>query len=66
MKQGYRGWAIALVLMVSIGGCNLTAPSPPSKLPQVREKPRVQQPTPTPGTREPIASATNNPNLLLG
>jgi DNA/RNA endonuclease G (NUC1) len=50
-----------------VSGCNLTSPSPPSRLPQVgREKPKVQQPTPTPGTREPIASAANNPNLLLG
>lgn len=67
MKQGYRGWAIALVLMGIVSGCNLIAPSPPSRLPQIgREKPRVQQPTPKPNTREPISSATNNPNLLLG
>ncbi|MEG3880254.1 DNA/RNA non-specific endonuclease [Microcoleus sp. herbarium7] len=66
MKQGYRGWAIALVLVVGIiSGCNLTAPSPPSRLPQVsREKPRLQQPKPS--TREPISSAINNRNLLLG
>ncbi len=65
MRQVYQR-AIALVLMVSIGGCNLTAPSPPSRLPQVdRSKPRVQQPT-TPGTREPVSSAANNRNLLLG
>lgn len=50
-----------------ISGCNLTSPSPPSRLPQVdREKPRLQKPTPKPGTKEPIASATNNANLLLG
>ena len=67
MRQIYRGWAIALVLMVGIvSGCNLTSPSPPSKLPQVRDKPRVQRPTPKPGTKEPVASAANNPNLLLG
>ncbi|MEG3899205.1 MULTISPECIES: DNA/RNA non-specific endonuclease [unclassified Microcoleus] len=66
MKQVYQGWAIALVLVGIVSGCNLTAPSPPSRLPQVREKPRVQQPTLKPGTREPIVSATNNPNLLLG
>lgn len=67
MKQGYRGWAIALLLVGMISGCNLTAPSPPSRLPQVdREKPILQKPTPTPGTREPVSSATNNPNLLLG
>ena len=61
-----QGWTIALVLVVGIlSGCNLTAPSPPSQLPQVgREAPKVQQPKP--GTREPIASATNNRNLLLG
>jgi len=49
-----------------VSGCNLTAPSPPFKLPQVRDKPKVQRPTPKPGTKEPVASATNNPNLLLG
>jgi endonuclease G len=60
-----QGWTIALVLVVGIlSGCNLTAPSPPSQLPQGREKLRVQQPKP--GNREPIASATNNRNLLLG
>ena len=65
MKQGYRGWAIALVLVGIISGCNLTAPSPPSRLPQVdREKPRLQQPKPS--TREPISSSVNNRNLLLG
>lgn len=66
MRQIYRGWATALLLVGIVSGCNLTSPSPPSQLPQVREKPRVQQPTPKPGTKEPIASATNNPNLLLG
>ncbi len=66
MRQGYQGCAIALalVLVEIVSGCNLTSPSPPSRLPQVREKPRVQQPKP--GNREPIASAINNPNLLLG
>jgi endonuclease G, mitochondrial len=63
MRQGYQGCAIALVLIGILSGCNLTAPSPPSRLPQLgREKPRVQQPTAQP----PIASATNNRNLLLG
>ena len=66
MRQIYRGWAIALVLMVGIfSGCNLTEPSPPSRLPQLdRQKPRVQQPKPS--TREPISSGVNNRNLLLG
>jgi endonuclease G len=64
MRQVYEGWTIALVLVGILSGCNLTAPSPPSRLPQVREKPRVQQPKP--GTREPISSGVNNRNLLLG
>lgn len=64
MRQVYRGWAIALILVGIVSGCNLTAP--PSRLPQAeREKPKVQRPT-QPGTKEPIASAANNPNLLLG
>jgi endonuclease G len=68
MRQGYQGWAIAKVFVVGIvSGCNLTSPSPPSRLPQVgREKSRVQPPTLKPGTREPVASAVNNRNLLLG
>jgi len=50
-----------------ISGCNLTVPSPPSRLPQIgREKPKVQRLTPKPSTREPISSAINNRNLLLG
>ena len=65
MRQGYQGWAIALMLVGILSACNLTAPSPPSRLPQIgREKPRVQQPKP--GTREPISSGVNNRNLLLG
>ena len=65
MRQGYRGWAFALVLVGILSGCNLIAPSPPSRLPQVdREKPRLQQPKPS--TREPISSSVNNRNLLLG
>jgi len=68
MRQGYQGWAIALVFVVGIvSGCNLTSPSPPSRLPQVgREKPRVQPPTLKPGTREPVSSSVNNRNLFLG
>ncbi|MBE9092450.1 DNA/RNA non-specific endonuclease [Tychonema sp. LEGE 07203] len=65
MRQGYRKWTIALVLLGILSACNLTEPSPPSRLPQLgREKPRVQQPKPS--TREPISSAINNRNLLLG
>ena len=64
MRQVYQGWTITLVLIGILSGCNLTEPSPPSRLPQVREKPRVQQPKP--GTREPISSGINNRNLLLG
>ncbi len=53
------------MLVGILSGCNLTAPSPPSRLPQIgREKPRVQPPKP--GTTEPISSAINNRNLLLG
>jgi endonuclease G len=55
------------MLVGIVSGCSLTAPSPPSRLPQVsREKPRVQPPTLKPGTRKPISSAINNRNLLLG
>nr|WP_246276820.1 DNA/RNA non-specific endonuclease [Microcoleus asticus] len=57
--------AIALILLGILSACDVTAPSPPSRLPQInREKPRVQQPKP--GTREPISSSVNNRNLLLG
>jgi endonuclease G len=65
MRQGYQGWTIALILVGILSACDLNAPSPPSRLPQIgREKPRVQQPKPA--TREPISSAINNRNLLLG
>ncbi|MEG4968667.1 DNA/RNA non-specific endonuclease [Microcoleus sp. B6-A1] len=65
MKNLWQRGAIALILLGIISGCNLTEPSPPSRLPQLgREKPRVQQPKPS--TREPISSAINNRNLLLG
>ncbi|MEG3833973.1 DNA/RNA non-specific endonuclease [Microcoleus sp. Pol10_D6] len=51
---------IALILLGILSGCNLTEPSPPSRLPQLdRQKPK-------PSTREPISSAINNRNLLLG
>jgi endonuclease G len=65
MRQGYQGWTITLILVGILSACDLNAPSPPSRLPQLdREKPRVQKPQPS--TREPISSATNNRNLLLG
>ncbi|MEG3973498.1 DNA/RNA non-specific endonuclease [Microcoleus sp. herbarium8] len=65
MKKLWQRGAIALILLGIVSACDLTAPSPPSRLPQLgREKPRVQQPKPS--TREPISSATNNRNLLLG
>jgi endonuclease G len=55
------------MLVGIVSGCNLIAPSPPSRLPQIgREKPRVQPPTLKPSTREPISSSVNNRNLLLG
>src|SRR4028119_237776 len=65
-KLWQRG-TIALMLVGIVSGCNLTSPSPPYRLPQIdREKPRVQLPTLKPGTREPVSSAINNRNLLLG
>jgi len=67
MRQVYPGGALALILVGILSGCNLTEPSPPSRLPQIgREKPKVQPPTLKPGTREPISSTVNNRNLLLG
>jgi hypothetical protein len=67
MGQGYQGWAIALMLVGILSACDLNAPSPPSRLPQIgREKPKVQPPTLKPGTREPVSSAINNRYLLLG
>jgi len=65
VRKLWQPGAIALMLVGIVSSCNLTAPSPPSQLPQVdREKPRVQQPKPS--TREPISSSVNNRNLLLG
>ncbi|HEY9891097.1 MAG TPA: hypothetical protein V6D37_04710 [Candidatus Sericytochromatia bacterium] len=56
MRKLWQQGTIALMLVGIVSGCNLTAPSPPSRVPQVdREKPRVQQPTLKPGTREPIS-----------
>ncbi|MEG4087968.1 DNA/RNA non-specific endonuclease [Microcoleus sp. Pol12B4] len=60
MKKIWQLGAIALILGM-MAGCNLTS-APPSSLPRVSPKPRVQKPT----TQPPIASATNNRNLLLG
>ena len=60
MKKIWQLGASALIVGM-MAGCNLTS-SPPSSLPRVSPKPRVQQPT----TQPPIASATNNRNLLLG
>ena len=65
MRKLWQRGTIALILVGILSGCNLTKPSPPSRLPQIgREKPRVQQPKPA--TREPISSSVNNRNLLLG
>ena len=67
MRKLWQRGTIALMLVGIVSGCNLTAPSPPSRLPQIgRDKPRVQLPTLKPGTREPVSSAINNRNLLLG
>ena len=60
MKKIRHLGAIALILGM-VAGCNLTS-APPSPLPRVSPKPRVQKPAAQP----PIASATNNRNLLLG
>jgi endonuclease G len=55
------------MLVGIVSGCELTAPLPPSRLPEIgRENSRVQPPKLKPGTREPISSVTNNRNLVLG
>ncbi|MEG4997770.1 DNA/RNA non-specific endonuclease [Microcoleus sp. B4-D4] len=65
MKKIWQLGAIALILGM-MAGCNLTS-APPSSLPRVSPKPRVQKPTTQqPVSQNPVASATNNPNLLLG
>lgn len=56
-----RQLGATLVILGMMAGCNLTS-APPSSLPRVSPKPRVEKPTAQP----PIASATNNRNLLLG
>lgn len=55
--------AIALILGI-VNGCNLTSAPPP----RVSPKPGIEKPRqkPAPAAQNPIASATNNPNLLLG
>ncbi|MEG5087998.1 MULTISPECIES: DNA/RNA non-specific endonuclease [unclassified Microcoleus] len=60
MNKIWQLGAIALILGM-MAGCNLTSAPPSSRTP-VSPKPRVQKPT----TQPPIASATNNRNLLLG
>ena len=66
MKKLWQRGAIALILVGIVSGCELTALSPPSRLPEIgREKSRVQPPLLKPGTREPISSVTDS-NLLLG
>lgn len=56
-----------LAILGMIAGCNLTS-APPSSLPRVSSKPGLEKPRqkPAPSAQQPIASATNNPNLLLG
>jgi len=55
--------AIALILGI-VNGCNLTSAPPP----RVSPKPGIEKPRqkPAPTAQNPIASATNNPNLMLG
>jgi endonuclease G len=65
MRKIWQLGAIALILGI-VSGCNLTS-APPSSLPRVSPKPGLQKPTAQPPiTRNPVSSATNNPNLLLG
>jgi DNA/RNA endonuclease G (NUC1) len=66
MKKIRQLGAIAMILGM-IAGCNLTL-APPSSLPRVSPKPGIEKPRqkPAPTTQPPIASATNNRNLLLG
>jgi len=58
--------AIALIWGMVVG-CNLTS-APSSSLPRVSPKPRIEKPRPKPAptAQNPVASATNNRNLLLG
>jgi len=59
MRKIWQLGAIALILGI-VSGCNLTS----APLPRVSPKPGVQKPAPT--AQNPVASATNNSNLLLG
>ena len=60
MKEIRQLGAIALVLGM-MAGCNLTS-APPSSLPRVSPKPRVQQPTMQP----PISFGNQQPQLTPG
>ncbi|MEG4590196.1 hypothetical protein QUA54_34120, partial [Microcoleus sp. MOSTC5] len=66
MKKIRQLGAIALILGM-MAGCNLTS-APPSSLPRVSRKPGIEKPKqkPAPTAQNPVASATNNRNLLLG
>jgi len=66
MKKIWQLGAIALILGM-VAGCNLTS-APPSSLPRVSPKPGIEKPRqkPAPAAQPPIASTTNNRNLLLG
>ena len=65
MRKIWQLGAIALIL--GMASCNLTS-APPSSLPRVSPKPGIEKPKlkPAPTAQNPVASATNNPNLLLG
>ena len=66
MKKIWQLGAIALILGI-VAGCNLTS-ARPSSLPRVSPKAGIEKPRqkPAPTAQNSIASATNNPNLLLG
>lgn len=66
MRKIWQLGAIALILGM-VSGCNLTS-APPSSRTRVSPKPGLEKPRqkPAPAAQQPIASATNNPNLLLG
>jgi|GEM_PF-3137160 len=66
MKKIWQLGAIALILGM-MASCNLTS-APPSSLPRVSPKPGLEKPRqkPAPAAQNPVAQATNNPNLLLG
>lgn len=66
MKKIWQLGAFALIWGM-VSGCNLTS-APPSSRTRVSPKPGLEKPRqkPAPTAQQPIASATNNPNLLLG